>query len=58
MNKALLEIIFLALCFIAITIASILIYQDEYGSIIVKILGGTLFALFIYIILKLTRRIK
>lgn len=58
MNKALFEIIFLGCCFIAITIASILIYQGEYGSIIFKILGTTLFVLFVYIILKLIRKFQ
>lgn len=52
MSRAVLEIVFLGLCFIAIVVASILIYNGVYGSIIVYILGFTLLALLIYIILK------
>ena len=58
MSRALLEIIYLGLCFIAIAIASILIYNGVYGTVIIYILGFTFLALLIYIIFKILKKWK
>ena len=52
MNNALFELIYLGLCFIAIAVASILIYKGVYGATVFYILGITLFALTVYIVFK------
>lgn len=56
MSRALLEIIYLGLCFIAIAIASILIYNGVYGTVIIYILGFTFLALLIYVIFKILKK--
>ena len=56
MSRALLEIIYLGLCFIAIVIASILIYNGVYGTVIIYILGFTFLAILIYIIFKILKK--
>lgn len=56
MNKKVLEIIFFAICFLLIFIASIIIYNGDYSNSFV-LLAIALVLLFAYIIVKVLKKI-
>lgn len=58
MNKAKAEIVFFALCFIAIFSASFFIYFGKYNELVFWLLTISLILLFLYIIVKLLKKIK
>ena len=56
MSKAVVEIVFLAICFLAIALESVMIYLGVYDYTVFYLLGLTLISLFVYIIAKLIKK--
>jgi hypothetical protein len=56
MSRAVVEIVFLVICFLAIALASVMIYLGVYDYTVFYLLGLTLISLFIYIIAKLIKK--